>query len=137
MSRFINHHNSNCLYEGRMKPKIDKTKFGSITVNGEKFDYDILIRLDKKVEKRKKKLSKEVYGTSHTISKAEAEYVYEKGAEKMIIGSGQSGLVSLSDEAVEFFKQKNCQVDLLPTPEAIERWNKTKGQTIGLFHITC
>ena len=120
-----------------MKPKIDKTKFGLITIDGKKYDYDILIRLDKKVEKRKKKLSKEVYGTSHTISLAEAEYVYEDGAEKIIFGTGQSGLANLSDEAAEFFKQKNCQADLLPTPEAIERWNKTKGQVIGLFHITC
>ena len=120
-----------------MKPKIDKTKFGSITVNGEKYDYDILIRLDKKVEKRKKKLSKEIYGTSHIISLAEAEFVYEDGAQDIIIGSGQSDMLKLSDEAIEFFKQKNCQVELLPTPEAIHQWNKAKSPTIGLFHITC
>ena len=120
-----------------MKPKIDKTKFGSITVNGEKHADDILIRLDGTVEKRKKKLSKEVFGTSHTISLAEAEYVYEKGAEGLIIGSGQSDMVKLSDEAKEFFKQKKCQVELYPTPEAIEAWNKVKGPIIGLFHITC
>jgi hypothetical protein len=122
---------------GKMKPKIDKTKFGSITVDGKKYDYDILIRLDKKVEKRQKKLSKEIYGTSHTISLAEAEYIYEEGAKNLIVGSGQSGLANLSDEASEFFKQMNCQVELLPTPEAIEHWNKARGLTIGLFHITC
>lgn len=120
-----------------MKPKINKTKFGSITVNGEKYDYDLLIRLDGTVEKRQKKLSKEVFGTSHTISLAEAEYVYQKGAESIIIGSGQSDMVQLSDEAKEFFKQKKCQVELHPTPEAIEAWNKAKGPIIGLFHITC
>lgn len=120
-----------------MKPKIDKTKFGSITIDGEKYEHDVLIRANGKVEKRKKKLSKEIFGTSHVISLAEAEYVYEEGAENLIIGSGQSGLVKLSDEAVEFFSQKKCQVDLLPTPEAIERWNKTKDPAIGLFHITC
>ena len=120
-----------------MNPKIDKTKFGSITVSGKMYENDILIRLNGKVEKRKKKLSKEVYGTSHTLSLAEVEYVYEEGAHCLIIGSGQSGMVELSSEASEFLKQKNCQVDLLPTPEAIEHWNKAKGQTIGLFHITC
>jgi hypothetical protein len=120
-----------------MKPKIEKTKFGSITVNGEKYDYDIIIRLDKKVAKRKKKLSKEVFGTSHTISLAEAEYVYEEGAETIIVGSGQSGMVTLSDEAADFFIQKHCQVEMYPTPEAIEHWNKAKGRIIGLFHITC
>src|SRR4030066_2242931 len=117
-----------------MKPKIDKTKFGSITVNGEKYDYDILIRLDKKVEKRKKKLSKEIFGTSHIISLAEAEYVYEEGAEQLIIGAGQQGMVKLSDEAAVFFQEKQCAVETLPTPEAIRYWNDTKGATIGLFH---
>jgi hypothetical protein len=120
-----------------MKPKIDKTKFGSITINGEKYENDILIRLNGKVEKRKKKLSKEVFGTSHIISLAEAEYAYEVGAQCIIIGTGQSGMVKLSDEAVEFFKQKSCRVELMPTPEAIEQWNKAESSTIGLFHITC
>ncbi len=120
-----------------MKPKIDKTKFGSITVSGEKFDYDILIRLNGKVEKRKKKLSKEIFGTSHVISSAEAEHIYEDGAAQLIIGSGQSGMAKLSDEAVAFFKKKGCAVTLLPTPEAAESWNDSKGEIIGLFHITC
>lgn len=120
-----------------MKPKIDKTKFGSITVSGEKYEYDVLIRMNGKVEKRKKKLSKEIYGTSHIISLAEAKYVFEDGAENIIIGSGQTGLVKLSDEAKDFFLQKKCQVELFPTPEAIQRWNEAKGSTIGLFHITC
>ncbi len=58
-----------------MKPEIRETHFGSITAGAEVFDHDILIRLDGSVTKRKKKLSKAVYGTSHTISLAEAEYV--------------------------------------------------------------
>lgn len=120
-----------------MKPLIDKTKFGSITVNGEKYEHDILIRLDGKVEKRKKKLSKEVFGTSHIISLAEAKYVYEEGATRLVIGSGQTGMVKLSDEADEFLKEKQCQVELLPTPEAIQYWNSLKNPAIGLFHITC
>jgi hypothetical protein len=120
-----------------MKPKVDKTKFGSITVAGEKYDSDILIRLDGKVTKRKKKLSKEVYGTSHRLSLAEAEFIYEEGAEQIIIGSGQSGMLELSDEAAEFFVQKKCKINLQITPEAIKSWNKAKGKTIGCFHITC
>jgi hypothetical protein len=120
-----------------MKPEINKTSFGSITVNKEIFEYDIIITLDGEVKKRKKKLSKAVYGTSHTISKDEAKYVYEDGAEVLIIGSGQSGAAELSEEAAEYLKKKNCRVILLPTPQAIKEWNRTKEKTIGLFHITC
>lgn len=120
-----------------MKPKIDKTKFGSITIEGKKYEYDLVIRLVGKVEKRKKKLSKKIFGTSHTISLAEAEYVFEEGAELLIIGAGQDGMVKLSAEAAAFFEGQRCAVELLPTPEAIQRWNEAKGSTIGLFHVTC
>ena len=120
-----------------MKPMIEKTKFGSITINGEKYDHDVIIRLNGKVAKRKKKLSKELYGTSHIISLAEAKYIYEEGIILLIIGTGQSGMVQLSPEAAVFFDQKRCMVEMLPTPDAIHRWNEMKETGIGLFHITC
>ena len=120
-----------------MKPEINKTSFGSITVNKEEYDHDIVIRLNGEIGKRKKKLSKVIYGTSHTISKDEAKYVYEDRAEVLIIGSGQYGAAELSEEAQEYFKKKNCKVILLPTPKAIKEYNKTNGNVIGLFHITC
>lgn len=120
-----------------MKPNIDATEFGSITVDGKIFEKDIVIRLDGDVRKRKKKLSKEVYGTSHKISVEEAKDVYEKGAEKLIIGAGQEDMVKLSDKADAYFKKKGCETKLMPTPEAINEWNKAEGKVIGLFHITC
>ncbi len=120
-----------------MKVKIDRTRFGSITIAGQKYDCDVIIRLDGKVEKRKKKLSKEPFGTSHIISAAEAEYIYEVGARSLVIGSGQSGMAQLSREAAVFFLRKQCTVHLLPTPEAIGCWNEIEGPAIGLFHVTC
>jgi hypothetical protein len=120
-----------------MKPRIDGTRFGSITIAGVTFGRDVLIRLDGEVRKRKKKLSKAVYGTSHVLSLDEAEHVYEKGAERLIVGAGQSGLVKLSDEAADYFRRKGCRVDLLRTPKAVEAWNEAKGAVIGLFHVTC
>ena len=41
--------------------------------------------------KRKKKLSKKLYGTSHIVSKDEAKFVFEKGCRQLILGSGQDG----------------------------------------------
>ncbi len=120
-----------------MKPKIEETRFGSITVAGEEFEHDIIIHLNGRVEKRRKKLSKEIFGTSHIISLAEARYVYEDGAERIIIGTGQSGMARLSPEATDFFKKKNCAVRTLPTPEAIRCWNEAEGPALGLFHVTC
>lgn len=120
-----------------MKTKINSTSFGSVTVKKKLFNHDIIIRLDGQVEKRRKKLSKEVYGTSHKISLAEAKYIYEKEVENLIIGTGQTGYVELSKKAEKYFRKKDCKVKLLPTPKAIQIWNKSKGKTIAMFHVTC
>jgi hypothetical protein len=120
-----------------MKPKIEGSTFGSITIAGEQIEHDVLIRLGGAVKKRKKKLSKEIYGTSHVLSLDEAKHVYEQGAKRLIVGTGHVGLVKLSDEAADYFGGKGCEVALLRTPKAIEAWNEAKGAVIGLFHVTC
>jgi hypothetical protein len=120
-----------------VKPRIDATRFGSITIAGEEYDHDIVIRLDGAVKNRKKKLSKAVYGTSHTMSREEAKAVFERGAERLIVGTGQSGALTLSEEAAEYFRQRGCAVALHPTLRAVAAWNAATGATIGLFHITC
>jgi len=120
-----------------MTPTIDGTKFGSITVDGETYDHDIVIRLSGNVKKRKKKLSKQQYGTSHTVSLAEAEHIYDDGAEQVIVGTGQHGVLKLSDEAKGFFKDHDCKVLAVPTPDAVDAWNEAMGKSIGMFHVTC
>jgi hypothetical protein len=120
-----------------MKPVVCDSGFGYITVEGSKITHDIIIRLSGEIKKRKKKLSKAVYATSHIISLEEAKYIYQDGAERLIIGAGQQGMVSLSEEAADYFKKKKCKIDLHPTPKAIEKWNDATEAVIGLFHITC
>jgi hypothetical protein len=120
-----------------MKPAISDTGFGYVVLEGSRIEHDVVIRLSGKIKRRKKKLSKEIYGTSHVISMAEAKYIYQDGAERLIIGSGQFGLLTLSAEAADYFKKKKCKVDLQPTPKAIGRWNEARGAVIGLFHVTC
>ena len=40
-----------------MKPTINNTEFGSITIDKEVYDHDVIISLDGQVKKRKKELS--------------------------------------------------------------------------------
>lgn len=120
-----------------MRPKIDDTWFGSITVEGTRYEHDIIIRLSGKVRKRKKALSKAVYGTSHTLSLAEVQELYRPQAQRLIIGTGQTDQVRLAEEATSFLAEQGCAVDLWPTPQAIEKWNAAEGRVLGLFHITC
>ena len=86
--------------------EIEGTTFGTITIDGKTYEHDVIIRLSGEVVKRKKKLSKKYYGTSHVLSKDEAKFVFENGCERLILGTGQVGNGHLSPEAEAF----------LPTP---------------------
>jgi hypothetical protein len=70
---------------------IERTTFGTITIDGKTYDHDVIVRLSGQIVKRKKALSKKYYGTSHIVSKDEAKFVFEQGCEQLIVGSGQEG----------------------------------------------
>ncbi|MBF0380294.1 MAG: hypothetical protein HQL69_04700 [Magnetococcales bacterium] len=118
---------------------IQSTTFGSITIGDTTYDHDVVIRLDGQIIKRKKKLSKQQYGTSHILSVDEMRFVYENGCDSLIIGCGQYGRVKLSDEAAHFLDSQNCTVISYPTPQAAEFYNtQTEHKNcIALFHVTC
>ena len=120
-----------------MKPRIDAVSFGAITVGGTAIKHDVIISLNGEVRKRRKKLSKAVYGTSHTVSLAEAEATYENGAQLLVVGCGHFDRLRLSSEAQAFLAEKGCIVQLRPTRKAVRLWNETEGRAVGLFHITC
>ena len=69
--------------------KIDSTTFGTITIDGKIYEHDVVVRLSGEVVKRKKKLSKKLYGTSHVLSEDEARFLVEKGlrADRHWLGS--------------------------------------------------
>ncbi len=117
--------------------KVERTEFGSITINGKTYPHDVIISLGGTVAKRKKKLSKKYYGTSHKVSKDEAEFLYEKGSKQLFLGTGQYDNVRLSPEATSFFEEKGCKVIAEPTPQAINSYNRSKAKKIALFHVTC
>lgn len=116
---------------------IDHSEFGSITIDGKTYDHDVTIDLSGHVNKRHRKLSKEVYGTSHIVSEAEAKDVFEKGSELLIVGTGQDGNVRLSPEAEKYLAKAGCEVVLQPTQEAIKTFNRKHGHKIALIHVTC
>src|SRR5256885_14878659 len=76
-------------FDQEVAMKIENTTFGAITIDGTTYQHDVVVRLSGEVVKRKKKLSKKHYGTSHVLSKDEAKFVFERGCEQLILGSGQ------------------------------------------------
>ncbi len=101
LGRLLSRHQSLVLRLGtRIRAmEIEGTTFGTITIDGKTYEHDVIIRLSGEVMKRKKKLSKKYYGTSHVLSMDEAKFIFERGCEQLILGSGQMGNVHLSPEA--------------------------------------
>ena len=107
--------------------EIVRTTFGTITIDRKTYQHDVIIRLSGEVARRKKKLSKKYYGTSHVLSKDEAKFVFENGCEQLILGSGQMGNVHLSPEAETYFAKRvvHGPVAAAPKPAQTRGHSKT------------
>lgn len=122
---------------------IEDISFGSITIDGERYDHDVVI-FPSGVRKRKKWITKEKHGTSHKFTRGEMrEYLDRIDSENIdliIVGTGLYGRLGLLDEAKELLEEREIKAIELKTPEAAKRFEEgkeAKDRKIGIFHVTC
>jgi hypothetical protein len=113
--------------------KIDSTGFGWISVDNIRYNHDIIILSDGKIKNR----YEDFKGDSHTLSKEEAEKVIGGGTETIVVGTGQSGVLSIAEETKEFLAKKKIKLKAEETPKAIKTFNSLTGKKSALFHTTC
>lgn len=113
--------------------KIEKTGFGWIVVDGKRYDYDILILADGKILNR----YEDFQGNNHEFSIEEAKKLLNPKPEVIIVGTGQGGVLKVKEETIQFLKKEKVKLIALPTPKAIEIFNKLKELKACLFHLTC
>ncbi|MEO0070585.1 MAG: MTH938/NDUFAF3 family protein [candidate division WOR-3 bacterium] len=113
--------------------KILRTGFGWIETERARFDFDILIYSDGRVENRYRYRITD----SHTVGLKELQRLLANTSAKVVIGTGQSGMVTLSPEAEKFLAQQKIPCHLAPTPEAILIYNQMDDPKVGIFHVTC
>lgn len=118
-------------------PKIVGSSFGRIAVGRETYNRDIYIRVNGKVENRKKSLARNLYGSSHRIGPKELEEVCKGGPEVLFIGTGQSGLAELTEDGRQYLRGRAIECCALPTPQAVEAYNDCERQRAALIHVTC
>ena len=80
-------------------------------------------------------------GTGHSpgIQPEDVDEVLEHGAEVVILTRGRVRRLSVPDETVERVESAGAEALVLPTGEAIERYNELREDRPvgGLFHTTC
>jgi len=112
---------------------IDHYQFGSITINGQKYDFDVEVRLNKEVLRWQRE-------ESHIFNLKDVERAMRENPEIIVFGTGAYGLARLSKEVQDFLKNKGVEIIIGKTAEAVESFNnliKEKKKAIGLFHLTC
>jgi len=117
--------------------KITRCEFGQIGVGPETCQRDVYIRVNGEVKKRDKDLAKTKHGSSHVVGPDELEKVCRGGPEVLMIGAGFSGLVELTEPGRRFLDRRAIDHKLLPTPEAVKAYNKSKQRKAALIHVTC
>jgi hypothetical protein len=116
--------------------KIENYDFGSITIDSEVYYKDLWI-IDGSIKKRDKSIAKSKFGTSHRISRKELKRVMTSTTRRIIIGSGNSGLVSLTNNAQKYLEEQGIEVEMCKTGELAQRNIEISKTDAGIIHLTC
>lgn len=115
--------------------RIDRFSFGSIRVDGETYDVDVVIDRGE-VRPRKKKPSKpfrDEYG--HTPLSV-AEKIPWK-CSRLVIGTGAEGALPVMPEVLEEADRRGVKVTVVRTEKAIDLLRDAGKDTNAVLHITC
>jgi hypothetical protein len=116
--------------------RIEKFSFGSIQIDGETYEHDVVIDQGE-IKKRKKKPSKKFRDKfGHTPLSIEEKIPWK--CRQLIIGNGFNGALPVMDAVKRKAEKRGVELIILPTPKAVERLNKeSSDDTNAVIHVTC
>jgi len=119
---------------------IEEYHFGSITIDGKTYNHDVEVRWSGEVLSWWRK-------ESHVIDIDDIKRAVEQNPDVIIIGTGESGIAEVTEEAKKEIKSKGIELIIDLTEEAVKTFNIIKEESekeegkqkkvIGLFHLTC
>jgi hypothetical protein len=111
-------------------------KFGQIEIEGQRYDYDLVIEKGT-VRKRKKKPSKpfrEQFG--HTPLSAQEAIPW--GGMQLIIGTGAYGRLPIMPEVYDTARRQQVEIVAAPTEEACRLLQTLPSHEVyAILHVTC
>ena len=116
--------------------RIEDFSFGSIQIDAETYEHDVVIDRGE-IKKRKKKPSKKFRDKfGHTPLSIEEKIPWK--CRNLFIGTGVAGALPVMDEVKREAEKRGVEILILPTPKAIERLNKAyTDDTNAILHVTC
>jgi len=119
---------------------IEEYKFGSITIDEKTHTEDVEVRWTDEVLDWQRK-------DSHVIGVEDVERALKQNPETIVIGTGESGIAEVIEEAQEEIISRGVELIIDRTEQAVKTFNIRKEESfeeegkqekvIGLFHLTC
>jgi len=111
---------------------IDSYKFGQIVIDGRRYDSDLIIYPDHIDSKWWRK-------EGHLLKKSDLVDIVKFKPDILIIGTGNPGLLKVTDETVHYIKSKEISLIVEKTENACKIYNKLKENKIiiAALHLTC
>jgi hypothetical protein len=116
--------------------KIEEYSFGNIRIDGKVYSKDLWV-INGKIEKRDKSIAKNKFGTSHKISAKELKQIVTKKTKRVIIGSGASGLVTLTEKGSKFLEDREIKLEVYKTSDPVLKKIELCEEDSGIIHLTC
>jgi hypothetical protein len=115
--------------------RFGKFKFGSIDIDGIKYEHDVVID-GGSIRKRKKKPSKPFRGAyGHTPLSAQEDIPWE--CRRLVVGTGANGALPVMKEIEREAQARNVELVVAPTEQAIKQLGQAGKGTNAILHVTC
>lgn len=112
---------------------VENYRFGKIVINGQKYNKDLIVFPDEIKTNWWRK-------DGHSLCLEDLTSIYNIKTDVLVVGIGSSGVMKVPSDVIQELNQKEIEVIVLKTPEAVEEYNrlaKEGKQVVGAFHLTC
>ena len=113
------------------------TGFGWVKYKDNIYEHDILILADGTMRPRNEQELKRKFGTMHAVDVEEIKFLAQENPEIIVIGTGQSGEVRLTQGARDYIKKTGLRVMEGLSPKACKYFDSLEGKKAALIHVTC
>ncbi len=111
--------------------RIEHYDFGTITIDGVTYQSDLKIIGGKVFPKWWRK-------TGHNLEVSDIADIFSARPSTLIIGTGYSGLMTVSKDVVDECQRRGIELIALPTSKACEEFNRRASTEVAFAaHLTC
>jgi hypothetical protein len=105
-----------------------------MTVGGREFTSDLIIHADGRIQDNWRRAH------GHSLFADDISTVLDSAPKKLVIGTGYSGMMSVSDSVPELCRNRGIELEVCRTAEAMIKFNESSEAgtfVAACFHLTC